>query len=934
MTADPVSACLIERWSAHSEPIGGEAHEPIASDALLAAIESLRDLAGVDLVRCRGLCDAAVRLADMQGDPACRARARTVLAHALNYANEFEQASAMLEAAETIAAHAQADYERARVLLVRVHTLARLGRLHDARSCGLESEALFGSLGELAWQSRALTNTAIVVRMLGEPDAAAGMLERALAVPGNDPATMAQIRNCLAEALLDSGEFVRAEQEFLTAAETLDREGSRRTAALIRGNLADLYGRQGRLALALSQFEQARQHFEVDHAPGDLGRILCEQAEVLAAIGESAIAIQLGERAAAVLEAAGMISEHTRSLRILGSLLGQSEPQRARATLLRAASLSEIAGQPHDRGRALLCLSRVELKQGHPEQALELLARARLDLDSHAADALDASLAQSELLLLVGDVDIALKHSTQAVEKAGILGVPTLLAAALDLRARCLDALGLSEQAHLEHLQAVSTIEQVRGTLGAGMLRSAWQGRCTAVYEGAVLSCIRAGHTQEAFDVLEHRWGRGILDRLSQVALATAEPASAAHTGKADKLAIAHHAVHAAYSAFDGSATGAQRAEWLQRVRTAEEHAREARLCVNAGQELGPELGHPASVDRIQRAVGHAGAVVSFLFTDTHSTAFVLTQSELRVVEIGIAADDANAIAEAVSFQMRRALARGPTAAGATRLVAAIGALGRAYDAVWRPLEDCLTGLKTVWVVAPGEFEAFPFAAMHDGASFLCERAVMHRVPQASLIPLLRQRRDTSMEPKPVGVIGCSDGIAGEMIREAEAIANCLPEARVALGDDATAEAFKQCAHECGLVHVACHGAFPRENPLAAAVKLADRWVTVREMMEWSLPGNTLVLSGCDTGRSDSRHGADPLGLLTGVLGAGGAGLLSSLWPAHDELARSLMEKLYEDIGSRPLQEQLAARLATSQQSMIRTGTHPAFWAQWVHIGV
>ena len=60
------------------------------------------------------------------------------------------------------------------------------------------------------------------------------------------------------------------------------------------------------------------------------------------------------------------------------------------------------------------------------------------------------------------------------------------------------------------------------------------------------------------------------------------------------------------------------------------------------------------------------------------------------------------------------------------------------------------------------------------------------------------------------------------------------------------------------VIHIASHARFVRSDPLASGLRLADGWLTARDILNLRIGGATVVLSGCDTGRAVIASSDEP----------------------------------------------------------------------------
>jgi CHAT domain-containing protein len=154
------------------------------------------------------------------------------------------------------------------------------------------------------------------------------------------------------------------------------------------------------------------------------------------------------------------------------------------------------------------------------------------------------------------------------------------------------------------------------------------------------------------------------------------------------------------------------------------------------------------------------------------------------------------------------------------------------------------------------------------------------------------------------------------------------------VGPEATADRVVRAIGQAGVVHLACHARFDPGTPLGSGVRLADRWLTVRDIYALRLNADHVTLSGCETGRSLVRAGDELMGLLRGFFAAGAKSLLASLWRVDDESAAEIMSSFYSFWQKDPgAQRSKAAALREAQLEGLARRPHPAFWAPFRLIG-
>jgi hypothetical protein len=96
------------------------------------------------------------------------------------------------------------------------------------------------------------------------------------------------------------------------------------------------------------------------------------------------------------------------------------------------------------------------------------------------------------------------------------------------------------------------------------------------------------------------------------------------------------------------------------------------------------------------------------------------------------------------------------------------------------------------------------------------------------------------------------------------------------------------------VLHLCGHGMYRAQHPEFSALRLADGWLSARELVTLPLAGITAVLSGCETGTRAVAAGDEALGMSRGLVRAGAAAVVCSLWRVDDRATCTLMTGLYD----------------------------------------
>jgi CHAT domain-containing protein len=259
------------------------------------------------------------------------------------------------------------------------------------------------------------------------------------------------------------------------------------------------------------------------------------------------------------------------------------------------------------------------------------------------------------------------------------------------------------------------------------------------------------------------------------------------------------------------------------------------------------------------------------------------------------------------------------------------------YQRLMEPVAARLTTAK-LSIVAHGSLHYLPFAALMQGDRYLVDQFTLRMLPSASVLQYLQARTSSTMAQSLV--LGNPDlhnpqwDLPGAQA-EAEAVAALLPAAQLLMRDKATREAFQHFAPAARYVHVASHGEFNDQQPLASGLLLSgpslkDRRLSVSDMYELGLDAELVTLSACETGLGSVASGDDVVGLTRGLLYAGARSVVTSLWKVDDEATALLMVNLYQNLRGQHPDEALRRAQAETRKKF----AHPYYWAAFYLTGM
>ncbi|HEX5402073.1 MAG TPA: CHAT domain-containing protein [Pseudonocardiaceae bacterium] len=256
------------------------------------------------------------------------------------------------------------------------------------------------------------------------------------------------------------------------------------------------------------------------------------------------------------------------------------------------------------------------------------------------------------------------------------------------------------------------------------------------------------------------------------------------------------------------------------------------------------------------------------------------------------------------------------------------------YDRLIAPVKEWCEPGDVVYLIPHGVLHYVPIHAWRVDGRPLVERNPIVYSPSASVLGSIRSRRTRLSAPE-VAVLGDSLGDLPYSRAEATQIADLLGT-KPLLGSDATRPALLEGLSTADVVHIAGHGHFVNDDPLASGVFLAER-DNLSAADVFRLPpvkASLITLSGCETGVSRNRPGDELVGLTRAFLYARASALVVSLWSVADQSTAFLMGRFYSHLFS----DRTVSTAHALQAAMVDTMSRPEWsslyhWAPFVLTG-
>ena len=741
-----------------------------------------------------------------------------------------------------------------------------------------------------------------------------------------------------------------------------------------RGSIARLAGRS---EAALSFYEQARQRAEragdaaqQADAMGWAALSLLNQRQVQPALGLIAQALPLAERAADMGVLARVLDMQVALLVTTGdlnaaALAADREVAAARQTpdamdlqlaLVNRADVARKRAEQCDQRPAYdACLQAVAAARQDLSAARDIVARlghgyfqktiesqiAGLEVrrrliegrrsaasQVHATGRFNPRRPQDVLVseefrslgtgLFPQQLRMAFDEAQRRRAEAARFGAGNLDAGWLYLQGLMADTEGRNDEALALYLQAVDALESDRRSLRDERAREGFMGGQMSAYDTTLQHLLQRRRHAEAYELMERSRSR-VLTEL----LAGRTPEL---RGGKDRALLAEAANLRARIAEAQSrwveAGNRERAEALAR-RIRDDEGRHRELMARIARES-PRLAQlvserPATLAALQASMRAEGyEVLQYQVTDTALIAWHIAADSVAVRNIFLPRAELSAKLAA----LRTSLAT-PDKVFDTETA------GELYLFLVQPFAARLRSERLV-ILPHGELDSLPFAVLRDPQTgrFFGEFKRLSYAPSASV--LLRLKPAEALGN--ARVVAFADPQIDANGRELQALGRLFgARARVGAGElPPKAELIQALAgHE--VVHLALHGRFDASEPMRSYLQLGaargeDGRLTAAEMFGLPLASARLVvLSACESGRADSSHANESLGMARGLLYAGAQSLLLSQWPVDSAATAAWMQAFYETAKSQPLAE--AVRAASLHVKAQPGHDHPFYWA-------
>ena len=832
-------------------------------------------------------------------------------------AGNLEKCIAFLETSESQFLHANDYHLAAKTQTSKLYALALLGRYDEAAECGKEALKVFvvnndfysagkveHNIANLFWRRDLYQESEPYLRSAHE------RFEQI-----DDQRQLAMVENCQAFVKTLQNDFRAAEPLYQQALSRAESNRLSVTAAEIETGLSNLNLFKGNYELALKFMESSRQKYERLDMPIQLTICQLEIAEIYLEINLLPEAIGFYRDAERSLSTLNLQAELARcSLGYARALQRQGNLDAASIKLEIAERLYENEGNAVSIGSVRLARSENLLRQGDLDGAevqVELALSSFVAGRSFRLGAF-ATWLRSEIWIGRGRVHDAVAQLKDLLETSRELSDEIYYLT-------CISLGKITGEEQIFH-NAVDVVEGARIKFASEELRTSYFAGKVSPYNELIKKSFARNDCEAALLWHERSRFRSMIDSSSESSLVRSDETLLAIR---EHLNALHRRTKEVGTSPDGEKRRISRLRYESELLEKEYAERLRRLHARGG---GATAG-TAEFDLagLREKLGDA-TIVEFAAIDDKLSVFIISRDHFTAIP-----DFANlpAIEAEVGkylFQLKtgRLIAQLSDAyrkAANDRLMAHSH---RLYDVLIRPLEQFFEGRQVVFAPA-GSLNALPMHALNDREKYLIERFSVSYVPSLRVLSGSLSRAETKRSRAVIG--HAADAAMPLAVDEVNLVAENFDSPKLLFGPDLTLENLRREVPDCGVLHLACHGRFRRDNPGFSSLDLFGEKLTANEIQTLPLKNCIVVLSSCEGGMNEVVAGEELIGLTRSFFAADVSTLVQGLWRISDLTAPHIMGSFYREFcgGMRP-----ADALRKAQISLIDLGHHPYFWAPFV----
>lgn len=819
----------------------------------------------------------------------------------------------------------------------------------------------------------------------GKLDGASGQLDEALdLLASKAPTSLIAVRawNGKGTVAYAGGDYPKAISHYQQALDLLERRGGPEDEkASPLGNLGTLAAVQGDLSKAQQLYDAALRIKQrkpedpvIPRLLNNLGIIAKQRGDLLAAERYYQQALDINrERQAWVSYSTNLFNladlasdqgDLEGASQLLGQALAHFQQQNARSPAV-AQTLAELAG--------------IELQLDHVDRSTELYREAAALYEEVAPDSIDYALVlegQGDVAARKGDLHSAAELYERALAwrepispqsihlartKVALAEIRSRAGNPKAARALIDDALALQRAVapgSIDEAQSLFTLAslqtqaneltdavksyeagiamveyQTQRLGGADDSRSRFNDKYSRYFKQYMTQLLALSRFEQAFDVLERYRARSLLAMLAERDLNWRQDLPAPLQQERRQLDRDYDAAQSTLLELAESRASESQLRDAREVLADLKRRRDAfaaELRVSSPRFASLTYPQPLKLDEVQRQLPVDTVVLSYSVHESSSWVFVVTAESLRVIPLGLNAQELSALVE----RFRNLIALGQYEAQVSPAFVELG--GELFDLLLRPALNEISENRLL-LVPDGALHLLPFAALVDSQTssdrsgnpwrYVAEISPLSSVLSLTLYDFLSTQQskspasqdelrlvafgdpalDNPHQVQPANLVTRTGTNLSNLPplpgarAEVEALAALYqPKVRTYVGASATEAAAKSVSGRVQYLHFATHSvlnqAMPLDSGLVLSASQAPDSVTENGLLQtWEIledlrvDTDLVVLSGCETNLGTDFGGEGMVGLTRAFHHAGSKAVMASLWQIADRSAADVV---------------------------------------------
>ncbi len=852
--------------------------------------------------------------------------------------SKFDIADKLLQQASEIFSTEGNELDSANCQVARLISLSFLGETQAAVEAGIKALKIFEDKGDYISAGKIELNLSNVLSRVERHKAAErfclSALKRFSRIGEERWCVMAE--NGLANTYMEMNDFTRAEHFYLKALDGARKLKMPITEAEIEASIGNLNLFRGRFGEALRYFESSRQKFE------QLGAVY-QKASAELEISNAYLELNLlneaivsyGQVIRSLSKLKLRFEEAFARLNRAQALLLLGEKTKARRELEKAEKLYAEENDAVGLAKAKIIKSRLELDEGHFQEARRLAKEAsELFKSTSVRYLLRCKWLEAEAERKLGKIGKAEASLEKLIKLSRKYEEIRVLLATLNSLGEL--SLGKSDKKSAKSYfrQAVKLVEKLRSSIPAEDFKISFFASHLSPFENLLDIYLAERRLKAAILLFEKSKARALAESLGRGDLVTS------YSGEfIREFRLQREKLNWFYSRLNRAKSLQELKQLQSQVKLCEKKLMRMELKIkNKSQQVGL-VSTTLNIDLLFEQLGSRALLVEFVKRKNVFSAFLLRNGEIEFFPNLFTEAEILQLLESIKFQI------GTFAYGAQRLKRFLDELKERFD---RCLEELFRRIfrklfgylkEDEWIIVPSDILHYvPFHALRFQNAYLIESKIISYSPSSTIWQELTERvacapckgevaKDYFSKPL---LMGFADDKIPLVNKEIEVLQRVLPTAKSFCDDAATISNYFQNAPDADLIHLACHASFRADNPRFSGLHLFDGWLTTSDISSVSIKANLVTLSACETGLSKIYPAEEILGLMRAFLIAGARGLVLSLWPVNDQAALRLMHHFYLSLSrtSDPINS-----LIDAQRKMIQENFHPYFWAPFFFVG-